>query len=92
MKEEMAHFIENYDLKDVKFFSTKKGGRSDYFLNSAWQMKPFYEKNALDGNGKLAVPKQRAFNKVAHALHDLHPVFESFAYNDVNKTICREIL
>ena len=36
MKDEMKNFVENYDTKEVPFFATSKGGRSDYFLNSGW--------------------------------------------------------
>jgi phytanoyl-CoA hydroxylase len=39
-------------------------------------MKPFFEEGALDKDGKLLVPKELAFNKVGHAMHDINPVFE----------------
>ena len=55
-------------------------------------MKPFFEEKAIDQEGNLVIPKCQAFNKVGHAVHDLHPTFESFSYSDVVKTICQEIL
>lgn len=54
-------------------------------------MKPFFEEKAIDQDGNLIVPRSQAFNKVGHAVHDLHPTFESFSYSDVVKTICREV-
>ena len=94
MKDEMSHFVNNFDLdkEDVEDFETKKNNRANYFLDSAWQMKPFFEEDAKDKDGKLVVEKDQAFNKVGHAMHDLHPVFESFSYSKVMKKICKEIL
>jgi phytanoyl-CoA hydroxylase len=55
-------------------------------------MRPFFEKDSKDESGEFLVPMIQAFNKVGHAIHDLHPVFESFSYSQVVKTICKEIL
>ena len=55
-------------------------------------MKPFFEEGSKDDKGNLVVPKDQAFNKVGHAMHDLHPVFESFSYSEVMKTLCRDIM
>lgn len=55
-------------------------------------MKPFFEEKAMNENGKLIVDKSIAFNKVGHAMHDLHPTFESFSYSQVIKTLCRDIM
>lgn len=72
-------------------FQTKVGKRRDAFLNSAWEMKPFFEEKSQDEEGNIIVERSQAFNKVGHAVHDLHPNFESFSYSSVVKTICREI-
>ena len=40
----------------------------------------FFEEEALDSNGRLVVPKQRAVNKIGHALHELDPVCEAFSH------------
>ena len=55
-------------------------------------MKPFFEEESRDASGKLLVPKNHAFNKVGHAMHDLHPVFESFSYSQVIKNLCAEVM
>ena len=94
LKDEMAEIIDKFDIEEneVEDFETKQNNRASYFLNSAWQMKPFFEEGAKDEKGNLVVPKSQAFNKVGHAMHDLHPVFESFSYSQVMKTLCRDIM
>ena len=94
MKDEMANVIDKFDIEteEVEDFETKNQVRANYFMDSAWQMKPFFEEGAKDENGQLVVPKSQAFNKVGHAMHDLHPVFESFSYSQVVKTLCKEIM
>jgi phytanoyl-CoA hydroxylase len=48
-------------------------------LESADQVRCFFEEEAFDGAGRLAVPKALAINKIGHALHDRDPVFERFS-------------
>ena len=90
----MANIIDKFDIQaeEVEDFETKNNNRANYFMDSAWQMKPFFEEDAKDKNGNLVVPKSQAFNKVGHAMHDLHPVFESFSYSDVVRTLCKEVM
>lgn len=59
MKDEMANIVDRFDLdkEDVEDFETKNNNRADYFLNSAWQIKPFFEEDAKDKSGKLLVDK-----------------------------------
>ena len=94
LKDEMAYIIDNFDIEKEKVedFETENQNRADYFINSAWKIKPFFEEDAKDEQGNLVVPKSQAFNKVGHAMHDLHPAFESFSYSEVVKTLCREIM
>ena len=71
IKERMAQIVEEVDLAkdratEIAIFSTENSNRQlrdDYFLDSAWQIKPFFESDAVDGNGKLLVDKSVAFNK-----------------------------
>jgi phytanoyl-CoA hydroxylase len=53
-----------------------------WFLDSGDQLRCFLEPEALDAQGRLAVTKDRAVNKIGHALHDLDPVFERFSHGD----------
>jgi phytanoyl-CoA hydroxylase len=65
----------------ISIFST--GGdstRSDsYFMESAEAIACFFEEEAFDAQGRLRTTKDRAINKIGHALHDLDPVFDSFS-------------
>ena len=57
-------------------------------MDSAWQIKPFFEKDALDmATGKLLVDKSVAFNKMGHNMHDLDPVFEALSYSRIIRTL-----
>ncbi len=56
----MANIVENFEIEKerVEEFETKNNNRASFFLNSAWQMKPFFEEEARDKTtGKLIVPK-----------------------------------
>lgn len=63
-------------------FSTRdQAGTADAALiASADQVHCFFEEEAFDAEGRLVVPKERAINKIGHALHDLDPVFERFSH------------
>jgi phytanoyl-CoA hydroxylase len=49
-------------------------------LASAQAVHCFFEEEALDGEGRLRVPKAQSINKIGHALHDLDPVFGPFSH------------
>jgi len=48
-------------------------------VESAGQVRCFFEEEALDAQGRLVVPKSQAINKIGHALHDRDPVFDRFS-------------
>ena len=58
---------------------TREQENDAYFLNSGNKIRFFLEADATDSSGKLAVPRERALNKVGHALHTLDPVFREFS-------------
>lgn len=65
----------------VSIFSTREQTRTsdEYFLSSGDKIRFFFEENAFDGEGKLRQSKERAINKIGHALHDLDPKFDDFS-------------
>ena len=51
-----------------------------YFEASAGGIGAFFEEDAFAADGRLAVPLERAVNKLGHALHDVDPVFHAFSH------------
>lgn len=64
--------------------SSSSSSSSDYFLDSSDRIHYFFEEKSFSSTGgekgenTLLVPKERAINKIGHALHVLDPVFRSF--------------
>jgi len=60
-------------------------------LESAGQVRCLFEEEAFDAEGRLAVPKAQAINKIGHALHDRDPVFEHFSRAPPLAELAREL-
>ncbi len=73
--------IDAFDPAAVSVFTTDEQVRTtdDYFLGSGDTIRCFFEAEAVDGAGRLVVPKRHAINKIGHALHDLDPDFDRFS-------------
>ena len=83
LKAEAQVLIKQYaDLGKEQVFSTKRNDRSgdDYFLNSAEKIRCFFEEEAYDQNGQLVQSLDKSINKLAHAMHELDPVFRDFSH------------
>lgn len=63
-------------------FSTREPSKTAdaALIASADAVHCFFEEEAFGADGRLAVPKDRAINKIGHALHDRDPVFERFSH------------
>ena len=48
-------------------------------LASATEVRCFFEEEAVHADGRLAVPKSQAINKIGHALHDREATFGRFS-------------
>lgn len=85
--------IDGFDPSTVSVFTTDEQTRTtdDYFLGSGDTIRCFFEAEAFGSDGKLAVPKRQAINKIGHALHDLDPAFEPFSRDARLKAISRQI-
>ncbi|XP_060838806.1 phytanoyl-CoA dioxygenase domain-containing protein 1 homolog [Rhopalosiphum padi] len=79
------------DVKTVFATNQTKQVADDYFIESADKISFFYEKAALDDDGRLLVDSSLALNKVGHALHRLHPTFEACTYSDKVTNVCRSL-
>uniref|UniRef100_A0A914W8U7 Phytanoyl-CoA dioxygenase n=1 Tax=Plectus sambesii TaxID=2011161 RepID=A0A914W8U7_9BILA len=96
LRTEMDHIVEEMDPTDHprSIFTTtdeKKHAADDYFLNSSDKIRYFYEEGAFDAEGKLTTSKDRALNKIGHALHWLSPAFKEFTFSNKLKELVRAV-
>lgn len=77
LRQVMARIVAECDPSGLPIFTTERNRetRETYFLESGDKIRCFFEEEAVDDRGNLLVEKERAVNKVGHALHDLNPVF-----------------
>jgi len=82
LRERAEALVEAFDAESTRsVFTTKEQDRKvdDYFLDSACEMRCFFEEEAFGEQGRLRVPKSKSINKIGHAMHDLDPVFSAFS-------------
>jgi phytanoyl-CoA hydroxylase len=60
-------------------------------VESAGEVRCFFEEEAFDGDGRLVVEKSRAINKIGHALHDRDAVFNRFSRDPRLAAIAAEL-
>lgn len=74
-------------------FTTNDNDRSDndYFLDSAEQIKCFFEEEAFNDKGELVQDRALCINKIGHALHELDPVFSAFSHQKLLGDILSDI-
>jgi phytanoyl-CoA hydroxylase len=92
LRERMAALVAAFEpsATPTAFNTDRERHVSDaYFLGSGGEIRFFFEKDALLPEGRLAVAKERALNKVGHALHDLDPVFAAFSRGEKIEALVR---
>jgi len=94
MNERVNSFLEDPEAtKKVSIFSTKQQTKlaDEYFVQSGNKIRFFFEENAFDKDGKLVVDKDRAINKVGHALHELDETFKQFTMQERVRLLVQQI-
>lgn len=100
----MGDLINAWDPSTLSVFRTDGGqqqaqGSDDYFLTSADKVRFFLESGALEtpddpnraGELRKGVSKERALNKVGHALHVEEPVFRQYSQSRKVKALVRAL-
>jgi phytanoyl-CoA hydroxylase len=89
-----ARIVDEFDIeKHRSVFSTlhRDADRDKYFMDSGEAVHCFLEEEALDKEGNLTQPRDRAINKIGHALHDLVPEFAEFCRQPIIGRLLREL-
>ncbi|TBR44891.1 phytanoyl-CoA dioxygenase family protein [Marinomonas agarivorans] len=94
VKERAAHIVNTWQDSDSShIFTTKDNDRSgnDFFLDSAEEIRCFFEEEAFDEQGNFVQDRALCINKIGHALHELDPVFEAFSHRPILGEIAQDI-
>ncbi|KAI0066252.1 phytanoyl-CoA dioxygenase [Artomyces pyxidatus] len=88
--------LDEFNLEDHPLTKFTTGDSNhvgdDYFLTSGDKIRYFLEEDAVDKNGKLTREKQKAVNKIGHALHELDPAFRKVTLqNDKLQALVRDL-
>eukprot|EP00042_Codosiga_hollandica_P012633 m.28480 g.28480 ORF g.28480 m.28480 type:complete len:310 (+) comp40189_c0_seq1:83-1012(+) len=93
LRAECDYMVRSYDLAEHKLsvFKTVNQSTDDYFLQSGDKVRFFFEEGALNADGNLQVPIDRAFNKIGHALHVHSSFYKAFSHKQLFKNIATSI-
>jgi phytanoyl-CoA hydroxylase len=94
IRDAAARIVNEFDIDQHRsVFSTqhRDADRDKYFMDSSEAVHCFLEEEALDAMGNLTQPRDRAINKIGHALHDLVPEFTEFCRQPIIGRLLREI-
>ena len=81
LREATIELINGFDFTNHAeiFFESSGSSASDYFLSSGDKIAYFFESGAFGEDGLLKVAPEYCLNKLGHAMHDLHPIFDKFS-------------
>ena len=94
LRERAVQMVEDFDPTTRNaVFTTNDQARSidRYFLDSASQVRCFFEEEAFAQDGSLKQAKALSINKIGHAMHDLDPVFANFSRGPELDAVARSV-
>ncbi len=85
MKQRAVQIMKSVDTSVISVFATddKQVKTTDqYFLDSATEVRCFFEDGAIGADGSLLRDPEQCINKIGHALHEKEAVFERVFANE----------
>jgi len=94
LREACRGLVDNFqpDQHRCVFTTTDhKQSRDTYFLESGDKIRYFFEEGVFDEKDQLTVAKNRALNKIGHALHWLEPAFKKVTFSSKVQQVVSDI-
>ena len=94
LRDRAVQMVQEFDPSGLlSIFTTREQNRvaDECFLGSGDKIRFFFEENAFTPDGTLKQSKERSINKIGHALHDLHPVFNQFSRTEKLKHLAEDL-
>jgi len=94
IKQRANYLVEQWvEDSPTHIFTTNDNDRSDdlYFLDSAENIRCFFEEDAFNKQGELVQERALCINKIGHALHEIDPIFSTFSHQKLLGDILTDI-